>query len=59
MVPTNRDTSLLGENNGTIIWMIKILIPIYLPGWLNLGGVVYAKTKLFSGGIGLKSTVIL
>ena len=23
--------------------MIKILVHIYLPGWLNLGGVVYAK----------------
>ena len=27
----------------SIIWVIKILVHIYLPGWLNLGGVVYAK----------------
>ena len=36
---------------------IKKLIPIYLPGSPNLGGVVYAKS--FSVGIGLKSIAML
>ena len=27
----------------SIIWVIKILIPIYLPWSPNFGGVVYAK----------------
>ena len=29
----------------SIISVIKILVHIYLPGWLNLGGVVYAKNN--------------
>ena len=52
VAPTNYNTSLLG---GKCI-AEKILVYIYLPGWLNLGGVVYAKE---SGGIGFKSTAIL
>ena len=27
----------------SIIWVIKILVHFYIPGWLNLDGVVYAK----------------
>ena len=43
MAPTNYNTSLLG---GKCI-AEKILVYIYLPGWLNLGGVVYAKQYYF------------
>ena len=41
----------------SIIWVIKILIPIYLPWSPNFGGVVMLKS--FSGGNGLKSTAML
>ena len=40
----------------SIIWVIKILIPIFLPWSPNFGGVVYDKE---SGEIGFKSTAML